>query len=82
MKTTTKQTILGLAVALASVGTLVPAGAQSYNGVSCEDVRALSKSEQAYWIERLNLSSSDRHRIWAACYKNYRQGRRALLDRG
>ncbi len=32
---------------------LVPAAAQSFNGVSCDDVRHLSKAEQDYWSQRL-----------------------------
>ncbi|MGA3302019.1 MAG: hypothetical protein ABSC72_01865 [Methylovirgula sp.] len=50
---------------------LVPAAAQSFNGVSCDDVRHLSKAEQDYWSQRLNLSSAQRHRIYVACYEKY-----------
>ena len=49
---------------------LVPAVAQSYNGVSCDDVRHLSPAEQDYWSQRLNLSSAQRHRIYVACYRS------------
>lgn len=51
---------------------LMPAAAQSYHGVTCDDVRRLSPAEQNYWSERLNLSAEQRHRIYIACYQNYR----------
>lgn len=50
---------------------LAPAGAQSFNGVTCDDVRSLSHAEQEYWSARLNLSAEQRHRIYVACYQNY-----------
>lgn len=48
-----------------------PALAQSYRGVTCDDVRRLSRAEQDYWSQRLNLSSEQRHRIYVACYQKY-----------
>jgi hypothetical protein len=50
---------------------LLPAAAQSFHGVSCDDVRRLSQAEQDYWAQRLNLSSGQRHRIYVACYQKY-----------
>lgn len=51
------------------VTSLATAGAQSFNGVSCDDVRALSKSQQNYWAKRLNLSAEQRHLIYVICYE-------------
>lgn len=48
-----------------------PAFAQSFHGITCDDVRRLSPAEQNYWSQRLNLSSDQRHRIYVACYQNY-----------
>ena len=48
-----------------------PALAQSFHGVTCDDVRRLSPAEQNYWSQRLNLSTDQRHRIYVACYQNY-----------
>lgn len=50
---------------------LAPAAAQSFNGVTCDDVRRLSPAEQDYWSHRLNLTSAMRHRIYVACYEKY-----------
>jgi len=44
--------------------------AQSFQGVTCDDVRALSPAERDYWSHRLNLSSAQRHRIQVACLQN------------
>jgi len=52
------------------VASVAAAGAQSFNGVSCDDVRALSKSEQSYWAKRLNLSAEQRHVVYTTCYQN------------
>jgi len=41
---------------------------------TCEDVRGLSKAQQDYWSKTLNLTGPQRHRIWAACYRDYRKG--------
>jgi len=57
------------------VASVAAAGAQSFNGVSCDDVRALSKSAQSYWAERLNLSTEQRHLIYATCYQHQFRGR-------
>jgi hypothetical protein len=40
---------------------------------TCEDVRGLSKAQQDYWSKTLNLTGPQRHRIWAACYRDYRK---------
>lgn len=40
--------------------------------VSCEDVRKLSSAEQDYWSKQFNLTHEQRHRIWVACYRDYR----------
>jgi hypothetical protein len=64
-------------IAAAAVSLLVclgPAGAQSYNGISCDDVRALSSAERNYWSKRLNLSAEQRHRIYVACYRKQFRG--------
>ena len=58
-------TAVGL-FALTAINTL-PAYA-----VSCEDVRKLSKAEQDYWSKQLNLTGEQRHRIWVACYRDYK----------
>lgn len=55
---------------------LVPAAAQSYHGVTCDDVRRLSPAEQAYWSQRLNLTAEQKHRIYIACYQNYNRRHR------
>jgi hypothetical protein len=60
-----------LAAVLILLG-LATATAQSISGVSCDDVRRLSRAEQDYWSARLNLSGEQRHRIYVACYVNYR----------
>ena len=63
-----------LAATLLIVG-LVSVGAQSYNGITCDDVRALSSAERDYWSNRLNLSAGQRHRIYVACYQSHFRGR-------
>jgi hypothetical protein len=45
------------------------------HAVTCEDVRHLSAAEQEFWSKRLNITSEQRHRIWIACYRDYRSGR-------
>jgi hypothetical protein len=37
--------------------------------LTCEVVRALSKTEQDYWSQRLALTSAQRHQIWLQCYR-------------
>jgi hypothetical protein len=59
---------------------LLPAAAQSYNGITCDDVRGLSRAEQNYWSNRLNLSAGQRHRIYVTCYQNHFRGRGHALD--
>jgi hypothetical protein len=59
---------------------LLPAGAQSYNGITCDDVRGLSRAEQNYWSNRLNLSAWQRHRIYVMCYQNHFRVRGHALD--
>lgn len=58
-----------LAAALILVGS-VPAGAQSYQGISCDEVRLLSATERDYWSSRLKLSAAQRHLIYVTCYQN------------
>ena len=68
-----------LAAMLLTVG-LVSAGAQSYNGITCDDVRALSSAGRNYWSNRLNLSAQQRHRIYVSCYQNHFRVRGHGLD--
>ncbi len=65
---------IALAAALTLFG-LASANAQSFQGVTCDDVRRLSTAEQNYWSARLNLSAEQRHRIYVACYQNQTGGR-------
>lgn len=53
---------------------LMPVAAQSFHGVTCDDVRALSQAEQNYWSERLHLSAEQKHRIYVTCYQHYHPG--------
>jgi hypothetical protein len=62
--------------ALLLVCGLASARAQTFQGISCDDVRRLTTAEQDYWSERLNLSAEQRHHIYVACYQNYRGPRR------
>ena len=48
---------------------------------TCDDVRGLSRAEQDYWVKRLNISATERHQIWLACYRDYRPGLQAQLVR-
>jgi len=48
-----------------------PTFAQSYHGVTCDQVRSLSRAEQNYWCARLKLTPQQRHRIYVACYLKY-----------
>ena len=59
------------ALALFTMATATCLGSLPARAVSCEDVRNLTTAEQEYWAKRLNLTSEQRHRIWAACYKDY-----------
>ena len=36
--------------------------------VTCDVVRGLTKIEQNYWSQRLNLTPEQRQRIWLECY--------------
>ncbi len=58
-------------VLTAIAAVLLVAGVSSAQGVTCEDVRGLSAAEQDYWSARLNLTSTQRQQIWAACYGRY-----------
>jgi hypothetical protein len=62
---------IAAAAVVSLVACLGPVGAQSYNGISCDDVRALSRVERDYWSKRLNLSAAQRHRIYVACYQKH-----------
>jgi hypothetical protein len=64
--------ILTLIIAIAPVFTV----GSPVHAVTCEDVRALTKAEQAYWSKQLNLSAAQRLQIWIACYKHLAPGRR------
>jgi hypothetical protein len=39
---------------------------------TCEDVRGLTREQQNYWSQRLQLTASQRHSIWVSCYEKYR----------
>jgi hypothetical protein len=69
-----------LAAALLGAG-LTAAGAQSFQGITCDDVRSLSSAERTYWSKRLNLSVEQRHLIYATCYHHARGGRHDLGER-
>lgn len=60
-----------LAMSIATCAVSLPAHA-----FTCEDVRGLSKAQQDYWSKRLNLTGEQRHRIWVACYRDYRSDNR------
>ena len=53
--------------------------ASSAMAFTCDDVRSLSTAQQDYWAKRLHISMQDRHRLWIACYRNYRPGPQAQL---
>lgn len=67
----TKNIVLAAALILCG---LAPANAQTFEGVTCNDVRSLSAAQQNYWSARLNLSAEQRHRIYVACYQNQDNG--------
>jgi len=69
-----------LAAAMLGVG-LAAAGAQSFQGITCDDVRALSGAERTYWSKRLNLSADQRHLIYVTCYRHARGGRHDLGEK-
>jgi hypothetical protein len=48
---------------------------------TCEDVRGLSIVEQNYWSKRLHLTSTERHLIWVACYRDYHGQSQELVRR-
>jgi hypothetical protein len=54
---------------------LAPAAGQSYHGITCDDVRALTAAERDFWSSHLNLSAGQRHAIEATCLQNHRRGR-------
>jgi hypothetical protein len=68
-----------LAAALFLVGSGT-ADAQSFQGVTCVEVRLLSSAERDYWSYRLNLSAEQRHRIYRACYQNHYAGGAEDID--
>ncbi len=51
------------------------------NAFTCEDVRGLSTQQQNYWSKRLHLSSTERHLIWVACYRDYHSPTTELVRR-
>jgi hypothetical protein len=67
-------TKIALAAALPFAG-LMPAAAQSFHGITCDDVRALSATERDYWSTRLNLSPIQRHRIDVTCLQSHHRER-------
>ena len=66
--------MMASAAALILLG-FVPARAQTFEGINCENVRHLSTAEQNYWSARLKLSADQRHRIYVACYQNHADAR-------
>ena len=76
-RSNTTKLVLGSATILFSAY-LFSSSAQAF---TCDDVRGLSSAEQDYWAKRLNISTSERHRIWVACYRDYRPGLQAQLVR-
>jgi len=60
---------------------LAAAGAQSFQGITCDDVRALSSEQRSYWSKQLNLSVPQRHLIYVTCYHHMRGGRHDLGER-
>jgi hypothetical protein len=56
-------------------------GSMPARAFTCEDVRGLSTAEQNYWSKQLNLSSTQRHLIWVACYRNYRPKTEEIVRR-
>jgi hypothetical protein len=57
--------LIGSVLALLLIASPVPA-------FTCEDVRGLTREQQNYWSQRLQLSASQRHSIWVSCYEEYR----------
>jgi hypothetical protein len=56
----------------------VSSSAQAF---TCDDVRHLTAAEQDFWAKQLNISAAERHRVWLACYRDYRPGLQAQLIR-
>jgi len=75
-KSATKLVLGSAAILFSAYGISSPARA-----LTCDDVRGLSTAEQNYWAKQLNISVSERHRIWVACYRDYRPGLQAQLVR-
>jgi hypothetical protein len=65
--------ILTLIIAMAAVLTV---GLSPVQALTCEDIRSLTKAEQAYWSKRLNLSAAQRHQIRVTCYKRHAPAQR------
>ncbi|HTJ01953.1 MAG TPA: hypothetical protein VL492_04115 [Methylovirgula sp.] len=72
--------VLKWSTALFLLSGLMPVAAQSFHGVTCDDVRALSKAEQDYWSERLHLTSEQKHRIYVTCYQHYHPGQNTVAE--
>jgi len=49
-------------------GLLVSLGVGSAQAYTCEDVRALSQEQQAYYIKVFNITPAQQERIRHACY--------------
>ena len=61
----------GVAVLVATAAVLMTSSTPVL-AVTCDVVRGLTKVEQNYWSQRLNLTPEQRHRIWLECYSQAR----------
>jgi hypothetical protein len=71
------QNFAGAALLLISA-CAVSSSAQAF---TCDDVRHLSAAEQDFWAKQLHITATERHRLWVACYRDYRPGLQAELTR-
>ena len=71
------QNFTAAALLLVSVS-IISSSAQAF---TCDDVRHLTSAEQNYYAKLFHITATERHLIWAACYRDYRPGLQAQLVR-
>jgi hypothetical protein len=59
--------LVGVALLAATAAALIASSTPGH-GITCDDVRGLTRAEQNYWSKQLNLTSDQRRRIRAECY--------------
>jgi Spy/CpxP family protein refolding chaperone len=59
--------VIGVSLLAVTAAVLVASSTPSL-GITCDDVRGLTRAEQNYWSKQLNLTPDQRHRIWVECY--------------